>query len=289
MSESFKIDSRPSPSNFLLAEIMGDGDATVTTLVGTSVNTSAPLGQPELFGEDHAHRQLSAVGFLSGSPVSVERGLFRKRQPLSATVIAEEGPFWLGAMRVTDWSSIRMLGWKPSDDLDHPELALAMGRLRDKIEVVNDMDALTLNSCRSSLVLMSVSLAYIGRLLPWLVASTTGSALLFVEDVGRRPDLPVAVDLLWRKISHQRAGGVSTQVALFGFFRLGGWTLDNKVGRAIGHILDYSLRLAPVELKAVSDRHYTVSDRLRRKELSLPLLYATHWCASSYGRRSLRA
>ena len=42
-----------------------------------------------------------------------------------------------------------------------------------------------------------------------------------------------------------------------------------------------------MELKAVSDRHYTVSDRLRRKEFLLPVLYATHWCASGYGRRSL--
>ena len=52
-----------------------------------------------------------------------------------------------------------------------------------------------------------------------------------------------------RKISHQRAGGVSTQVSLFGFFRLGGWTLDEKVGREIGHISDYSLRPKPVEFE----------------------------------------
>jgi hypothetical protein len=94
-----------------------------------------------------------------------------------------------------------------------------------------------------------VSLAIIGRLLLWLVASTTGSALFFVEDLGKRPDLPVSVDLIWRKISHQGAGGVSTQVSLFGFFRLGGWTLDEKVGREIGHISDYSLRPKPVEFE----------------------------------------
>jgi hypothetical protein len=94
-------------------------------------------------------------------------------------------------------------------------------------------------------------------------------------------------DLIWRNISHQRGGGVTTKVGLFGFFRLGEWTLDNKVGRESDHILNYSLRPAPMELKTVSDRHYTISDCLRRKELSLPVLYATHWCASGYGRRSL--
>jgi hypothetical protein len=161
-----------------------------------------------------------------------------------------------------------------------------MGRLSGRIEEVGDLDAVARNLCRTSLVLVSGSLSYIGRLLPWLAAST-GSALLFLEDVGRRPDLPVSADLIWRKISHRRVGGVTTQVGLFGFFRLDGWTLDNKVGREIGHILDYSLRPTPVELKAVSDPHYTVSDRLRRKELSLPVVYATHWCASGYGRRSL--
>jgi hypothetical protein len=146
----------------------------------------------------------------------------------------------------------------------------------------SNLYAVAWNTCRSS-GLHRLPLALVGC----IPHQHTGSALLFDEDVGRRPDLPVSGDLIWRKISHQRAEGVTTQAGLFAFFRLGGWTLDNKVGRAIGHILDYSLRLAPVELKAVSDRHYTVSDRLRRKELSLPLLYATHWCASSYGRRSL--
>ncbi len=59
-----------------------------------------------------------------------------------------------------------MLGWKPSDDLDHPELALAMGRLSGRIEEVGDLDAVARNSCRTSLVLVSGSLSYIGRLLP---------------------------------------------------------------------------------------------------------------------------
>jgi hypothetical protein len=179
-----------------------------------------------------------------------------------------------------------MLRWKPLDALDHPELTLAMGRLSGRIEAVGDLGAVAQNSCRSSLVLVSGSLAYIGRLLPWLTASMR-LALLFAEDAGQRPELPVSSNLIWRKISHQRVGGVTTQVGLFGFFRLNGWTLDNKVGREISHILDYSLRPAPVELTTVSDRHFMVSDRLRQKELSLPVLYATHWCASGYGRRSL--
>jgi hypothetical protein len=181
-----------------------------------------------------------------------------------------------------------MVRWKPSDALDHPELTLAMGRLSGKIEEVVDLDAVAQNLCRSSLVLVSGSLAYIGLLLPWLTASM-GSALLFAEDAGRRPELPVSSNLIWRKISHQHVGGITTQVGLFGFFLLGGCNLDNKVGREIGHILDYSLRPAPVELSSVSDRHYTVSDRLRHKKVSLRVLYATHWCASGYGRRSLSA
>jgi hypothetical protein len=71
-----------------------------------------------------------------------------------------------------------MLGWQPSDDLDHPELALAMGRLSGSIEEVGDLDTVARNSCRSSLVLASGSLAYIRHLLPWLASSlkTSGDA-----------------------------------------------------------------------------------------------------------------
>jgi hypothetical protein len=87
-----------------------------------------------------------------------------------------------------------------------------------------------------------------------------------------RAVLPEVANLTWRKISHQRVGGVTTLVALFGFFRLNEWTLDDKVGREIGHILEYGLRR--LELKTFLDRHYTVRDGLRRKDLLLPVVYA---------------
>ena len=131
---------------------MSDGKVPVSTLVHTLGGTGVPLGREDHVGDESAVPQLSSLGFSSGSLISVERGLFRKRQPLSVTVIAEEGPFWLAAMRVTDWSSIQMLAWKPSDELDHPVLALAMGKLREHIEEVKDLDTLVLNSCISSLV-----------------------------------------------------------------------------------------------------------------------------------------
>jgi hypothetical protein len=239
MSNSWTINLHPGLPQFGYAKIMSKGNAMVPTGASTSGRTGDPLTREERVETEYDIGPLPLVGPLGGRPVNVEQGLFRKRQPLSATVIAEGGAFWLVVMRATDWSAIWMMALRPLDGLDHPELALAMDRLSRLIEEEEDLDAVAWNLCRSSLVLVSGSLAFIGCLLPWLAAHGTWSALLFVEDVGWHPEPPVFEELTWLKISHQRVGGIITQVGLFGFFRLGGWTLDNKVGREIGHILDY--------------------------------------------------
>jgi hypothetical protein len=38
-----------------------------------------------------------------------------------------------------------------------------------------------------------------------------------------------------------------------------------------------------------SFRHYKVGDRLRQAELSLPVVYSTHWCGTGFGRKTLDA
>jgi hypothetical protein len=113
-----------------------------------------------------------------------------------------------------------------------------------------------------SVVLISGTLGFVRKLLTWMMELGKGKAprLIFVEGVGRRPVLPEGTDLVWRRISHKQVGGVTTQIGLFGFVRLEGWKLEPKVGREIGHIVNYGSR---PQVAATGDppyKHYKVGD-----------------------------
>jgi hypothetical protein len=85
--------------------------------------------------------------------------------------------------------------WKPLNQWDHPEIAAAMQNLCE----VTDKEG-----AKGSVVLISGTLGFVRKLLPWLT-DLEGKApiLIFVEGAGRRPVLPEGVGLVWMRISHQ--------------------------------------------------------------------------------------
>jgi hypothetical protein len=220
--------------------------------------------------------------------IRVERGLVQAVRPCVATVLCERVPFWLGGMRQSNWSSVRMEAWKPRNWWDHPEIIAAMQNLGEVIDEETTLESLMAGP-QGSVVLISGTLGYVRKLLTWVMNLVNDPILIFVEGVGRRPVLPEGSDLVWRRISHKRVGGVTTQVGLFGFVRLDSWRLEAKVGHEIGHILNYGSR---PQVAATGDppyRHYKVGDWLQQAELELPVVHSTHWCGTGFGRRTLNA
>jgi hypothetical protein len=204
-------------------------------------------------------------------------------------VLAERVPFWLGGLRKSDWSSIRLETWQPRTQWDHPEIAAAMARLGDVIRDYATVESLLRGSDGSDIILASGSLDFITKVLPWLGKMGDTPVLMFVEGVGQRQVLPEGEDLFWRKISHQWVGGGTTQVGLFGFIRLKEWAMEAKVGRGIGHIVNFGARPKPAVNGDPDFKHYKLGDRLRRKELGMHVVFATHWCGSGFGHKKLDA
>jgi hypothetical protein len=95
-----------------------------------------------------------------------------------------------------------------------------MHNIGDVIEEQATVEWLLRDSKSSDIVMASSSLECIGRVLPCLKSRGDIPCLLFVEGVWRQEALPEDAESFWRKTSHQRVCGVTTQVSLFGFRRL---------------------------------------------------------------------
>jgi hypothetical protein len=151
---------------------------------------------------------------------------------------------------------------KPLCQWDHPEIAAAMPNLGEVIGEEATLESL-MAVAKGSLVLISGTLGFVRKLYTWSMDLGKAPILIFVEGVGRRPVLPEGIDLVWRQISHKQVGGVTTQVGLFGFVRLNSWKLEPKVGREIGHIINYRSRPKVATLGDPPFWHYKLRDRLR--------------------------
>jgi hypothetical protein len=89
MSHSLTIRSHPSLPPLQYARIMSEGNATIQTVTLTSSKAIVSLSRYEGAEADFDVNQLSPVGLSGRWLVSIERGRFRKWQPLSAILIAE--------------------------------------------------------------------------------------------------------------------------------------------------------------------------------------------------------
>jgi hypothetical protein len=177
------------------------------------------LGESEAFDPDkgrgvgeHSGRSevLMEDSEFENEGIRVERGLVQAVRPCIATVLCERVPFWLRGMRRSNWSSVCMEAWKPRNLWDHPEIAAVMQNLGEVIDEETTLESL-MAGAQGSVVLISGTLGYIGKLLTWVMNLGNDPILIFVEGVGRCPVLPEGSDLVWRQISHKRVGGVTTQ------------------------------------------------------------------------------
>jgi hypothetical protein len=161
-----------------------------------------------------------------------------------------------------------------------------MLQLADIIREYATVKSLLRGSVRLDIILASGSMEFIAKLLPWLGKMGDPPILMFVEGVGQRQALPAGEDLFWQKLSHKRVGGVTTQVGLFGFIRLKDWVMEAKFGREIGHIVNFGARPKPTVNSDPAFKHYKLGDRLRQKDLGMPVVFTTHRCGSGFGHKT---
>ena len=227
-------------------------------------------------------KDLSTVEPSDQSHLRLERGILKKRKPLTATLLSEDAPYWVLGMKGIDWESFNCLAY---EDDSRPEVQSALARLGTKHRTLPNRNALLAACHLTDVALLSGSSHFLGAALPLLPPGLP--LLVQCSRTCRRKDLlPVMEGLAWHWISHRRVGGVTNQRILIGVRNIPGWALAPRVSRSLGHIIAHSERPRPCQ-KDVTFLHYTPQDTLDRARLDWPVVYPSHFSFTGFGRRSL--
>ena len=211
----------------------------------------------------------------------VKRGFRSLSTPRICGVVSVGHPVWLWSLRICDWSEIRI---PRSCETDlRRNYTTTWQQWKSKFVIA---DPVTVGRIDSGAIVWFLSgpSCLLSKFSP-CSDSTIIIRLLLTE--GRRPPKDLRVSSVqWFSLAHSRAGGVTTSRGLFGLSGLPPDSFPPDLKRTIGHVLKHSIRPKPCSLN-MKQPHLMTSDLLPISNVTLPVVYPTHFSHTGWGMRAL--
>ena len=191
----------------------------------------------------------------------------------------ESSPAWLWAFRISDWETIYLT--------DKDEVTLRQYHnptwsfVKDRLSIIGDYQ---IRSMAGTVDVWFVSGSR--QFLEEFCGPVGTPMMMWAERCGRRRPVNTFARS-WFGISHETVGGSTTARGVFGVEMMDGFAVPiDSLRRGISHIMKYSIRPDPCEIP-VQEAHYVISDRLSMHRIDQPVVYATGFSRSGWGKRPL--
>lgn len=209
----------------------------------------------------------------------VKRGHRGPEVPRACGFSFEFSPAWIWALRLSDWSTIY---------------------LTDTVELnLRQYHASTWSVVKDRLTIVSIHQisSLIGSVDVWFVSGSreflesfqgpiATPVAMWAEKCGRRRPSD-SNTRTWFSVAHETVGGSTTARGVFGREMLDDLVIPtDPLRRGISHVMKFSIRPDSCGMPCVED-HYVITDRLSVHQVDRPVVYATGFSRSGWGKRQL--
>jgi hypothetical protein len=217
-----------------------------------------------------------------GPPVKrVKQGFRAPMSPKICGVAFESVPAWLWVARLSDFSQIYVSD--PDSQRLLKEFATTWEQFKDKLRIIENVGWINIEV---DVWFLSGSRCFLQRMAPRIPALTPMVSWLY--PAGRRKPPDQTLGSRWISICHSQVGGPTNITGMFGLKNLPSFQVEkDPISRTIGHIIKYAERPTPCTPDVDPRLHYCLSDRLSEHHLGRPVLLATSFSRTGWGRRKL--